>query len=74
VNPCPSVGPQVLTQDPGGAGNMHNLTPEERAEAKEHNKHVRANSKGRGNSKERDHLRELAEKGKEKLFGRKESK
>jgi hypothetical protein len=64
----------VLTGVSGGAGNIHNLTQEERAEAKQHNEHVRANSKGRGTSKDRDTIRELAEKGKEKIFGRKETK
>jgi hypothetical protein len=59
---------------PGGAGNIHHLTEAEQAEAKKHNEHVRKNSKGRGNSKDRDHIRELAEKGKEKLFGHKQPK
>lgn len=64
----------ILTQAPGGAGNIHNLTTEERAEAMKHNQHVRANSTGRATSKDRDHLRELAEKAKEKLFGRRDPK
>jgi hypothetical protein len=65
----------ILTQITGGAGNIHNLTKEEQAEAKEHNKHVRANSHGKeSHSKERRTLQELAEKGKEKLFGHKENK
>lgn len=53
---------------------MHHLTKEEQAEAREHNEHVRTNSKGRANSKDRDHLRDLAEKSKEKLFGHKHTK
>ena len=65
----------VLTSNPsGGAGNIHHLTAAEQAEAMKHNEHVRKSSKGRGNSKDRDHVRELAEKGKEKLFGHKEPK
>jgi hypothetical protein len=65
----------VLTSNlTGGAGNIHHLTPKELAEAKKHNEHVRKSSKGRGSSKDRDHIRELAGKGKEMLFGHKESK
>jgi hypothetical protein len=65
----------VLTSNSsGGAGNIHHLTAEERAEAMKHNEHIRKNSKGRGSSKDRDHIRELAEKGKEMLFGHKEHK
>lgn len=54
----------------GGAGNVHHLTDGERAKAKEHNQHVRANSQGRPT--ETDNA-ELAEKGREKLFGRKDA-
>lgn len=63
-----------LTPKSGGAGNVHHLTAGQRAEAKEHNQHVRANSMGRPTSKDGAYLRELAEKSKEKLFGRKEVK
>lgn len=70
---CPSFVAMLTYWDLGGAGNIHHLTAEERAEAKEHNKHVRANSSGSGSSKERANLRGLAEKGKDKIFGRKDS-
>ncbi|ERF71330.1 hypothetical protein EPUS_03484 [Endocarpon pusillum Z07020] len=71
---APLVAEKNFQTGRGGAGNIHHLTEEERAQAKEHNQHVRATSQGRRNSKERDHLRELAEKGKEKLFGHRDSK
>jgi hypothetical protein len=51
---------------------MHHLTPEEQEQAREHNKHIRANSgNNRNGSKDRASLRELAEKGKDLVFGRK---
>lgn len=65
----PLVAEKNFPTGRGGAGNMHHLSAQEQALAKEHNKHVRANSKGKEDLKDRGMLLGLAEKGKEKLFG-----